>query len=690
MDKVFYADRPIEHREHDALGMRTIAEVIARGIYAIPYEEGFTIAVVGRWGSGKTSILNMVAETLEDEAENTAILRFNPWLFGGASDLLTRFFGELSAQLGQGQSEKLKSVAKALSQFGKSLAPLSPVPGAALLLDLVDEQISSWAEPGSLFEERERLRKALQESDSRVVILLDDIDRLESDETRELVRLVRLTSDLPNVVFLLAFDRQVVEMSLSKAGIDGRQYLDKIVQMRHDVPVMRNTALRKILLEGLDELIKGRELLPIDQNVWPGIFYEIVDPLVENLRDVKRYLNSLSVMLDTVGQEVALVDLLGLEALKILRPSLFNELIAQREYLLGSGFEPRLWLSDEERKRHHQERLESLLEDAGQDRGVLDSALKILFPTTQEFLGGSSYAPSFHALWRKERRVACEEVLHIYLRAGLDEDTIPSRDIQGLMDALVDEKKLAQLLDALNEQHLEMALERLLDYAQEFPEEGVTKAVPVLANRIERLSAKVTGPFGIPPRYNAYRVIHELLKSVTDPAALAAHLPEMLGNVNALSGRQYIVERVGYREGIGDRLVHHREALRLEQQLLQQLTDATTEDLIGEWNIYLLLSRTRHWIDDADGDEFAARLSEHLTKDEFVLNVLRDAVGQRFINNGYQEYSEKILPWEDLMEIFGNGIVNSVTRLAQSQVYQALADDDRDTIDLAEKYGRGQ
>ena len=61
--KHFDADRPVECREQDRLGRRSLAEAIAEQVCVIPVEHGFTIAVVGEWGSGKTSVLNMVAET---------------------------------------------------------------------------------------------------------------------------------------------------------------------------------------------------------------------------------------------------------------------------------------------------------------------------------------------------------------------------------------------------------------------------------------------------------------------------------------------------------------------------------------------------------------------------------------------------------------------------------------------------
>ncbi|MXX25458.1 MAG: AAA family ATPase, partial [Caldilineaceae bacterium SB0668_bin_21] len=452
--KYFDADRPVEHRQQDRLGRRSFAEAIARQVRVIPAEHGFTIAVMGEWGSGKTSVLNMVAETLEEEEDATAVLRFNPWLFGGANDLVTLFFRELGAQLGQDRFDRLKGVAKALAELGQVLVPKSPI--VRLAAKLTDR----WTEQPSLHDKRQKLREALAASDSRVVVLIDDIDRLEDSETRDLMRLVRLTSDLPNVVFLLAFDSRHVARSLGENEMEGQRYLDKIVQVSYDLPNIHETILPGMFFSWLEELIRGRDFAQLDSEVWARAFYDVIKPLLGNLRDVKRYLYSIPVTLDTVGQEVALADLFSLEAVRILRPSMFNDLRAHAEYLVHPGSGSQLWLNAEARDRETEEILSAMLERAGDERVILSSVLAILFPATQGFLGRSSYGQNWIASWRRQRRVACEEVLHIYLQAGLDEGTIPSREVQELVEALTDEEKLTSLLDALDGQKFEAALER--------------------------------------------------------------------------------------------------------------------------------------------------------------------------------------------------------------------------------------
>lgn len=191
----FDADQPIECRKDDRLGRRSFSETVARQISALPAKHGFTVAVVGEWGSGKTSVLNMVAEALESDKDAVTVLRFNPWLFGSTTDLVTLFFRELSAQLRLGRGDKLKDVAKALSELGESLAPLSPFPGTTLVVKLVSMLTGRWTQQPSPLNRRDQLKEALRASGVRVVVLIDDIDRLEASEALDLMRLVRLTSD---------------------------------------------------------------------------------------------------------------------------------------------------------------------------------------------------------------------------------------------------------------------------------------------------------------------------------------------------------------------------------------------------------------------------------------------------------------------------------------------------------------
>ncbi|MDQ3053375.1 MAG: KAP family NTPase [Actinomycetota bacterium] len=91
---------------------------------------------------------------------------------------------------------------------------------------------------GSIAQQRDMLAKELAGLLRPTVVVIDDIDRLESSEIRDIFKLVRLTASFPNVVYLLAFDRARVEDALSQSGFDGRAYLEKIMQLGVDLPIV--------------------------------------------------------------------------------------------------------------------------------------------------------------------------------------------------------------------------------------------------------------------------------------------------------------------------------------------------------------------------------------------------------------------------------------------------------------------
>ena len=92
-------DLPITKNSEDILNRSTFANSLAKTLLQYSFSSSLTIGLYGEWGSGKTSLLNMVLETVESKDSNTVILRFNPWLCSNSKQLITQFFKQLSAAI---------------------------------------------------------------------------------------------------------------------------------------------------------------------------------------------------------------------------------------------------------------------------------------------------------------------------------------------------------------------------------------------------------------------------------------------------------------------------------------------------------------------------------------------------------------------------------------------------------------
>ncbi|MEU3293080.1 P-loop NTPase fold protein [Streptomyces longwoodensis] len=331
---LFAGDDPILASADDLLNRSPLAVAIADEVQQMNATRGAVVAITGRWGTGKTSLLNMTANILR-EKEFMHVIEFNPWFFSGTDQLIRFFFDEMTRQLESERSGKKRikdataNIAEKFSKYSASLSPIKFIPGVGQVFDAAQKTAEgvSQALSASVHEQRIEISEALKRMDGRIVVLIDDIDRLTRQEIRDLFRLVRLNGSFPNVVYLLCFDRQVVEIALGEDGLNGAAYLEKIVKTSIEVPPAADEALASVLRVGVTTALTDAKLTAADESRFPDVFWQVVRPLFFTVRDVKRFLSSLSLTVRTAADEVALPDLVALEAIRVMRPDA-HDLIA--------------------------------------------------------------------------------------------------------------------------------------------------------------------------------------------------------------------------------------------------------------------------------------------------------------------------------------------------------------------------
>src|SRR5688500_7238047 len=126
-------DRPLVDPAQDALGRRDFARHLAGTLIDVAGKEPLVVALYGPWGSGKTSILNMVELYLRDQVAggSVALVRFNPWYFQGDAALLDRFLRALAAGIGGVDKATGVQVAEALYKYARWLKPLGTAAASA-------------------------------------------------------------------------------------------------------------------------------------------------------------------------------------------------------------------------------------------------------------------------------------------------------------------------------------------------------------------------------------------------------------------------------------------------------------------------------------------------------------------------------------------------------------------------------
>lgn len=155
----------------------------------------------------------MIVKELEAHEERIVVVRFNPWRFQSESYLLKNFFQVLADRLGKSMTTRGEKVSKFFRDYVDVLTPISllgvdPSKPIKALTNIRPE--------ADLEELKSRIEEALTEADQRVVIIMDDIDRLDKDEIQAVFKLVKLSADFPNTAYILAFDEEMVAHALKE------------------------------------------------------------------------------------------------------------------------------------------------------------------------------------------------------------------------------------------------------------------------------------------------------------------------------------------------------------------------------------------------------------------------------------------------------------------------------------------
>ncbi|WP_374648415.1 P-loop NTPase fold protein [Rhizorhabdus sp.] len=329
----------------DLFGFGPLAERVAQALTTQAAGKGFVLGVEGKWGSGKSSLLALVVEKLQQmDQSKVAVVEFRPWLVGDRDQLLTSLFDDLvkaiaSLQQAGGDATgatliTAKDVAEKARKFAGHLGPLGKltglaglaIPGAAwagTVLEGLAAAAKDSAEGLTLAAQKDDLSAALRKLDCRIVVTIDDVDRLEPREVAELLRLVRSVADFPNVSYLLCYDATILKQAVEKAtGVgDGGAYLEKIVQTEIGVPLPESFALRRWFTAEL------KAFAVCDERRVPELLHVIDETggrCFGTARSVVRVLDSLRVYWPSLSGRVDLVDLVWLRIIAVAEPTLYR------------------------------------------------------------------------------------------------------------------------------------------------------------------------------------------------------------------------------------------------------------------------------------------------------------------------------------------------------------------------------
>jgi predicted KAP-like P-loop ATPase len=432
------ADEPIHSSTEDRLNRTGFAKELATAINRFNRVESIVVGIYGKWGTGKTSLLNLIEEQLQETSPQPPIIfRFNPWGFSEQEQLTYRFFGELSAFLRLHLTvPSLAEIADTVEEYGQSFSPI----GELLLPRATKAVKAGWNlfrrlkpfRQRTVTELKAEIDSALRVAKAKFIVMIDDIDRLNTIEIRQVFQLVKLNANFSNTVFLVAFDNERIATALGPIAPEpATEYLEKIVQVAFNLPPIADSTLTQIILSNIDETIASLQIKDLDTQRFGNMFHSGFRQSFRTIRDVNRYFNLLRFALRLVGYDTNFIDLVGMQALSLFYPSVYSEIQSSSDLFIGTG----------DRETENKKKLEteySAIFDrvSVREREHAYSLCAFLFPKMRSVGDhfGLTHESGFDQVWRKDKRVASSKYFPYYFQLAVPDTEVSQVDLDRALD----------------------------------------------------------------------------------------------------------------------------------------------------------------------------------------------------------------------------------------------------------------
>lgn len=425
----YYNDSPIEKSGDDLYGVTPFAKSIASGLLKIEKPVGTAIALNGPWGSGKSSIVNIIRNSLHEKNDtNLVVTDFKCWWYRGEEALALAFLQNLHTTLKSSLGDKIKGLIPKLS---KNLLQASSVIGQTVAVATGQGWVNTGISEGknyieqTFFSDQEtveasfkKLANILDGQNKRFLVIIDDIDRLTPEEALATFRLIKSIGRLPNVMYLLVFDRELAEKTVrDRYPSEGPHFLEKIIQVGFEVPVPIQTDLNDTILKSIKNIC-GQ---PHEDELrrFMNIFYDVVVPYISTPRHVVRFQSAISVTWPSIAGEISLADFIALETIRLYETNLFKAIRKHKTLVCGTSTG----------KKNENKYTPFLTNISDSRHELIINTLQRIFPKMET----SGYAADWISTWKQEQRVCIDSNFDTYFRLSLSEEVLSNKKIDELV-----------------------------------------------------------------------------------------------------------------------------------------------------------------------------------------------------------------------------------------------------------------
>lgn len=582
-DESWFSDEPIKNEGYDLLGRTPFVQRLYEHITNLPFTDSFVFGLSGNLGEGKTSVINLLKRRFEGN-ETHVIVDYVPWNFTDEKAMLNAFYAELEKAISK--NLLIPGLKRALAKYQKLLSPqISPF-GIKLGFN-VDE---------SLEDVKERIEGYITRARKKLLIIIDDIDRLDPKEILQILKLVRLNAKFKNTVFVLVYDRNRVREKLKDYADVDEEYIEKFIQRHVPLPAAADKAIENYLDVHLEKLLEQLGLTAEEKKAfWDQfalIYQRQARKILRTLRKTKIYLNGLRAALPPIHKEVNIFDFAVLELIKVFYPAVHEDIWHSPEFYIPIEWSDQYyWRSpfflerDEEVNfRRIKEHVEGAIAGEPEKDIVLD-LLEAIFPIrVKRAFSRYGLGTSSTQTYRVERRLTHPESFIKYFMLEVPSSDIPDDELYRTLEqwrsaeANVRAGQVAESFFAYQKQgKLAAFLMKLNIFRDQIPPELIPPIITAVYMNTDKFSDEFGGfehlfrsewdrAFGLLAtlidekvgRQNIHRFVEEAALNTPDiPLAVRLTLYSAGGRGGSLYNIYESVDIERLRAGVSERLRRH-------------------------------------------------------------------------------------------------------------------------------------
>ena len=410
--------------DYDLLNREGIINELYKSIITCKSDSAFVIGLEGEWGSGKSTILKNVKKKLEGNENIIVIDSFDPWIYGTQSALLMAMYDSILRETGVRYSVyHEKRIIKSLSSL-----LVDRYSAGSVMQNLLFSHHTDHEEAKEIIA---RLKQYVKGINKSIVFVVDNMDRAEGNNIIFLLKLIGTVFDIPNIIYVLSYDRDRINEIFKDTKQINPKYLEKIINQEIKVPLLQEVPSTNLYEDCINNILKaygiGEEEMSDFRSIKEAIFINVKD-----LRVFKRMINSVFVSVFCQDNHLYKRDLLGLEVIRFLCPDLYFEIEKNKAFFVSQdGMADRERIDSDKFNSDSKAFFEKLFDQYGKFKSLLIE----MFPYVKQFNDGpklqqeNDYPNTMHENILRNRGICSGKCFDLYFSYGSYEYLVFGKEI---------------------------------------------------------------------------------------------------------------------------------------------------------------------------------------------------------------------------------------------------------------------